>query len=146
MPTSDSSDAFNRVLQQSGDEVLFDDVFPSETRGGGKLASNNLRTGAAQGRSNLIRKAACQQCGFPADQTKVDHSGGSIDGSGAVGSITPHAQTVVLPNGTPVAYRWGEANYRTNSGCPLCSSKNSTSLRQDVTNLSPWDRTAPLGF
>jgi hypothetical protein len=123
------------------------DFWPTESRGDGKVRKNNARTGAAQGKSSLIRKAPCRLCGWLNDLTAIDHSGGSLDGEGAGGSITTATASVTLLNGTVHTENYGTQALRKNSGCALCFSKNSTSLRIDVqTYVNPWDRIQPLGF
>lgn len=145
--------AFWRIIE-SHEEPAFDDLWPTETRGDGKLVANNLRTGAAQGKSSMVRKAHCVLCGFPNDLVRIDHSGGSIDGLGAGGQVT--TSTVSAPvssvglhdlsNGKHTE-NIGTQAYRNASGCALCFSKNSTKLRQDaMTYVDPWDRIAILGF
>lgn len=144
--------AYWRVIE-SHEEPAFDDVFPSETRGDGKLVANNLRTGAAQGKSSMVRKAHCILCGFPNDLVRIDHSGGSIDGMGAGGAVV--TATVSAPvsgkfynkAGVNHTENIGTQAYRNASGCALCFSKNSTRLRQDaMTFVNPWDRISNLGF
>lgn len=144
MLSSDRSDAFNR--KDSVQEIYLDDFFPSETKGDGRPVSNNLRTGAAQGRSSLITKAHCQQCGFPVDLSRVDHTGGSLDGNGAGGAITNQAGSYTYPNGTVLTTNDGVQVYSKNSGCPLCFSRNSAKDKRDVAQQNPWDRIQNLGF
>lgn len=140
----DKSDAFNR--KDRVEEVFFQDVWPSETQGDGRLVKNNIRSGDAQGKGSLIRKAKCQLCGFPLDLSRVDHSGGSLDGQGAGGAVTLLTSSYTYPNGTAVTFYGGQQAYRTASGCPCCFSRNSTKIRQDVVQTNPWSRLPPLGF
>lgn len=152
-PFSERTKDYAKALTHS-DEPYFDEVWPSETRGDGIVRKNNIRTGAAQGKSNLIRKAPCRLCGFLNDMVKVDHSGGSIDGEGAAGNIT--LATASVPTSAPasingVSYThtepYGTQAYRVNSGCALCYTKNSTLMRVDPsTYLDPHSRITNLGF
>lgn len=145
--------AFWRVNGKS-EEFPFDDVWPTETRGDGKVVKNNARTGAAQGKSSLVRKAHCVLCGFINDLTRIDHSGGSIDAEGAGGAVTTAVASA--PVGSPGSINgnmythtenYGSQAYRNASGCALCFSKNSTKLRQDAALIiDPWSRLSNLGF
>ncbi len=128
--------------------VEFEDFFPSDTRGDGKPIKNNFRTGAAQGKSNLLRKAHCWICGYPVDLSVIDHTGGSLDGNGAGGPITNATVTYTLTNGTTATENYGTQAYRQAAGCPLCFSKNSTKDRNVLLqDINPWDLgPAPLGF
>lgn len=140
--------------KSSHDDPFFDEMWPSESRGDGLIRKNNLRTGAAQGKSNLIRKAPCRLCGFPNDLVRIDHSGGSIDGEGAAGAIT--TATASAPTSAPASItgqtythteNHGTQAYRNASGCALCFSKNSTLIRTDPTQYTdPWDRLNLTGF
>lgn len=120
-------------------EVQFEDVWPSETRGDGRLLKNNINTGSAQGKSSMIRKAHCRLCGFPNDMNAVDHSGGSIDGNGAGSTITASVATITLASGTVHTENYGSQAYSKNSGCALCLSKNSISSRTIVSGVDPWN-------
>lgn len=145
--------AFWRGDSPHGD-LPSEDLWPTESRGDGSIKKNNLRTGAAQGKSSLIRKASCRLCGFPNDLTAVNHDGGSIDGEGAGGAITTatvSAPTSAPPSITGEVYTHteniGTQAVRKNAGCCLCFSKNSTGIRLDVqTTSDAWDRLRPLGF
>lgn len=144
MPSRELSDSFNR--KDTIAEIYLEDVFPSETKGDGNLVSNNLRTGAAQGRSSLVRKVHCQFCGFPFDATKVDHTGGSLDGNGGGGAITSTTTSYTYANGVTLSITAGNQAYSRNSGCPLCFSRNGAKSRRDITMSQPWDRLPNLGF
>ncbi len=129
------------------EEPMFDQLWPTESRGDGKVRRNNVHTGSAQGKSNLVRKAPCQLCGFPNDLTAVDHSGGSLDGEGAGGAITSTLVSAPVTGGGVHTEYVGTQALRLNSGCALCFSKNNTKLRQDImVNTDPWSRLRPLGF
>ncbi len=130
-----------------GAEPEWHEPWPTESRGNGVVVKNNRRTGAAQGKSSLIRKAHCRLCGFPNDLSRVDHSGGSLDGDGAGGEINSVLESApVTGGGTHTEYA-GEQAYRTNAGCSLCLSKNSSLMRVDVASIDdPWSRISPLGF
>lgn len=144
--TKDRERAFWRAYH-SGQEPEWQDIFPSESKGNGQVAKNNKRTGAAQGRSSLVRKAKCRLCGFPNDLSRVDHSGGSLDGNGAGGDVNTSIQTSVTASGVTHTEAVGEQAYRNNSGCALCFTKNNTLIRTDVTaENDPWSRISPLGF
>lgn len=144
MKSDAPSDPFNR--KDKVELIEFDEVFPSPTKGNGQLVSNNYKTGAAQGRSSFIRKAKCQQCGFPVDLSRVDHTGGSLDGNGAGGNIIPTTTNYTYPNGTPLSITAGNQEYQTNAGCPFCFSKNSAIIKRDITSEQGADRIPPLGF
>lgn len=123
------------------------ELWPTESKGNGKVVKNNQRTGAAQGKSNLIRKAHCRLCGFPNDITIVDHSGGSLDGEGAGGAITSTLVSAPVSGGGTHTEYVGLQAYRTAAGCALCFSKNNTAQRVNIDiEPSPWDRISPLGF
>lgn len=153
----DEANAFQKAFWKTkspNDDITFDDLWPSETKGDGKVRPNNFRTGAAQGKSSIIRKAPCRLCGWINDLTRIDHSGGSIDGEGAGGQIT--TQTVSAPTSAPPSIdgktfthteNAGTQAYRNASGCGLCFSKNSTGMRVDVlSEVDPWDRLSLTGF
>lgn len=125
----------------------FSDLWPTETRGDGKVRKNNAHTGAAQGKGTLLRKAPCRLCGFPNDLTAIDHSGGSIDGEGAGGAITTATVSYAVSGGTTATENIGTQALRRGSGCALCFSGNSTAQRVLIdSEPSAWDRVQPLGF
>lgn len=136
------------------EEPAFEEIWPTESRGDGIIVANNFRTGAAQGKSSMIRKAHCRLCGFPNDLVAVDHSGGSIDGLGAGGGITtqvasaPLAMSAVNYKGpTTHTENAGTQAFKKGSGCALCFSKNSTGMRVDaLTFTNPWDKLSLTGF
>lgn len=144
----DAGYELERAFQRKNvpDPVEFEDFFPYESRGDGKMRGNNIRDGSAQGKGSFIRKVSCRICGFMTDINKNDHSGGSIDGNGAGGLITTATATWTLPNGTVAKENYGSQVYNVGSGCPLCFSKNSTSQRITYYGGNPWDRIQPLGF
>lgn len=147
--------AFWKVVTANEDDLPYEDLWPTESRGDGKIRPNNLRTGAAQGKSSMVRKAPCVLCGFINDLTKIDHSGGSIDGEGAAGAVT--TQMVSAPTGASPSFgvgtlfthteNVGTQAYRNAAGCSLCFSKNSTKMREDaMVETDPWDRLSLTGF
>lgn len=136
--------AFQR--KDSPPPVVFDDVWPSETRGDGNIVKNNRRDGSAQGKGSFIKKAHCRLCGVPNDLISIDHSGGSLDGNGACYVISTATVTYQLLNGQTASETYGDPGIRKNSGCMLCGTKNSTKQRTLLTMGNPWDRIAPLGF
>jgi len=155
----DEGNAFQKAFWHApspNDGLEFDNVWPTETKGDGVVRRNNSRTGAAQGKSSMIRKAPCRLCGFLNDLTRIDHSGGSIDGEGAGGGITTSTVTANTsappsPVGAMSNYTHSEnigtQVYRNAAGCALCFSKNSTGMRVDVlSEVDPWDRLSLSGF
>lgn len=130
----DYGDVYGKVPEK---EVGIDaiDVFPTETKGNGLIAKNNLRTGAAQGVGSFKRKVKCKICGFPVDIQKVDHSGGSMDGNGAGG------QVIVNSNSPDLA---PDQKYNLNAGCPLCFSKNSSKI--SINEIPTPEPTKQVGF
>lgn len=126
--------------------VVFDDVWPSETRGDGNIVKNNRRDGSAQGKGSLLKKAHCRLCGFPNDLIAIDHSGGSLDGNGACYLVSSGTTTYQLLNGGYASETWGNPGIRRGSGCANCGTKNSTKQRTLWTMGNPWDRVQPLGF
>lgn len=156
MPNGSRSDDFNRyeARVRIGDaDPGFEDVWPSETRGDGKVRKNNSRTGGAQGKGTLKRKAPCRLCGFINDLSAIDHTGGSIDGMGAGGAIatttsswTTSAPPDVRGNQTTATENSGTQAYRKNAGCALCLTKDSSKLRIIAEYSSPLNSPLSLGF
>lgn len=153
----DTSNEYQRAFWNApspNEAPEWDLLWPTETRGDGNLRKNNTRTGAAQGKSSLVRKAPCKLCGFINDMTRVDHSGGSIDGEGAGGAITTATSSAPVSSPPDILGRTfthtenaGTQAYRNAAGCALCFSKNSVDIRQDVSNyFDPWDRLRLTGF
>lgn len=150
------SDEFNRYesrLRVSNVDPGFEDIWPTETRGDGKLKKNNVNTGGAQGKGTLLRKLSCRLCGFIFDASAVDHSGGSIDGEGAGGAVA--TATVSFPVSAPPSINGvvttateniGTQAYRKNAGCPLCFSKDGTKLRIIVEPVLFTNTPLTLGF
>jgi hypothetical protein len=140
--------AFNRRgdVKDAVEVPEFEDLWPSETKGDGRVVANNARTGAAQGKANFTRKAHCQMCGYPVDLNANDHSGGSPDGNGAGGVVTKSVASATLPNGTVHTEAVGSQAYNKGAGCPMCFSKNSSSERIDANRSDPWARAPQLGF
>lgn len=119
------------------DTMGFGDEFPTATRGDGKLRQNNVKTGAAQGKGSSKLKVRCRQCGMLVNLNTVDHSGGSLDGSGAGGTITQVSDTGTMLNGNSYTDTHGEQALKKGAGCPHCFSKNSTSIRNLVQTPTP---------
>lgn len=126
--------------------VEFDELWPSETSGNGQVVLNNSRNGAAQGKGSFLLKAHCRLCGFPNDMSRTDHSGGSLDGNGAGGSVSLSTVTATLNNGTTHTEGVGTQSFRNASGCALCFTKNSTKQRILLTAGDPWNKPRNLGF
>jgi hypothetical protein len=141
-----------RLVNPKGDPG-FTDVWPSESKGNGKMRLNNLRTGGAQGKGTLLRKAACLRCGFINDLNLIDHTGGSIDGKGGYGDVTTATATFpvsgppdVLGNFATGTENYGDQTIGKGSGCALCGSKNSTQIRTILDYVWPTNSPANLGF
>lgn len=105
-------------------------MFPSETAGDGRIRRQYLRDRDGQGNGLKLRRVACKNCGFPGcDLVRHDHSGGSLDGSGAGGAITQQGSGA-------------DANqaYNSGGGCPLCYSKNfyGSRRRRDEFSRTPF--------
>ena len=134
----------------------FNDVFPTETRGDGKLRENNVHTGAAQGKGGWKKKVRCQQCGFLVNLNTVDYGGGSLDGAGAGGNIVQTADVGQLNTvdtltgamnttdsgmkddvGNSETHKIGTQAFKKGSGCPFCFSKNSTKNRNFIQSPTP---------
>lgn len=130
----------------SPEPVVFQDLWPSETFGDGKIVRNNQRDGSAQGKGSLLKKAHCILCGFPNDLIAIDHSGGSLNGNGACYLISSGTVTYQLNNGDSASETYGDPGISPDSGCANCGTKNSTKQRVLWTMGNPWDRVAPLGF
>jgi len=126
--------------------VVFEDIWPSETRGDGQVVKNNARDGSAQGKGTLLRKAHCRLCGFPNDLTAIDHSGGSLDGNGACFLASSGTVTYGVAGDGTATETYGDPGIRKGAGCAFCGTKNSTSQRVLLTAGNPWDKVQPLGF
>lgn len=142
----------NRLVNPKSDPG-FEDVWPSESRGDGKIRKNNSRTGGAQGKGTLLRKAPCQLCGFINDLNAIDHTGGSLDGNGAYSNPVPAVATspVSGPPSILGAIATHTENYADqtlgkNNGCGNCGSKNSTDIRTIIEDASPFNSPNTLGF
>ena len=95
-------------------------LFPTETAGDGRVRRQYLRDKDGQGTGIKLRRVSCAQCGFPgADLVKHDHSGGSLDGSGAGGTVSLQSHGDGTQYGAD-----GLQVYRAGGGCPMCLSKN----------------------
>lgn len=136
----------NREKVQSPPPVDFEPLWPSATKGNGRVVSNNSKNGGAQGKASIILKAHCRLCGFPNDTNLVDHLGGSLDGNGAGGGITTATATTTLASGATHTENYGTQAYNKGSGCALCFSKNSTSQRIITTGGNPWNKQENYGF
>lgn len=93
----------------------FRPIFPSLTAGDGIMRPNNARSGKEQpnAKPSPRKKVKCKNCGFPADLSRHDNSGGSLEGSGAGGDFTAHSSDSNVK----------EQAYRVGGGCPHCFSK-----------------------
>jgi hypothetical protein len=155
-----SNGANSEILNKYEDRVRvsntdpgWEDMWPTETRGDGNVKRNNYRTGGAQGKGTLLRKISCRLCGFLNDATAQDHSGGSIDGEGAMGQITTavvsfpvSAPPSPFGNATVSSENIGTQVTRKGSGCQFCGSKNYTSLRVIFDNPDPLNSPLLEGF
>ena len=99
-------------------------LFPTETRGDGRLKANNVPDDSKQGQVSSKRKASCANCGFLLDLNRDDVSGGSDDGNGAGGTITTTTQSITLPGGVSYTEYSPSQAFSKGSGCPLCFSRN----------------------
>lgn len=106
---------------------MFKRTFPTRTAGNGRVRDNSARSGEGQGRGSPKKFAHCKQCGFVNDTKRIDTSGGSDSGDGAVKSITKTTDTVTLLSGQTTTDTYGSANYAKGGGCACCGSKNSRS-------------------
>ena len=131
------SDAFQKPFKPD-DPGIFEERFPTETRGNGLLVPSNRRTGAAQGQGSFKRRAYCQQCGFPGlDMARDDHTGGSLDGDGGV-SISTSDVNYTISSGDTLTESVGDSTISRGSGCPHCGSKNGAKERlEDVEQIEP---------
>lgn len=95
-------------------------VFPTETAGDGRIRRQYLKQSDGQGGGRKRRRVSCRNCGFPGcDLDRHDHSGGSLDGSGAGGTVTLQSNGDGDQQGAD-----GNQEYRFGGGCPMCFSKN----------------------
>ena len=94
--------------------------FPSETVGTGSILPQYRKINDGQGGGLKLRRVSCKICGFPgADLVRHDHSGGSLDGNGAGGSIS------LQSNGSGTQQSGdGNQTYNKGAGCPMCFSRN----------------------
>lgn len=101
-------------------------MFPTPTQGDGSVRPAYRKMTDGQGRSVSTRRVGCGICGFPgADTNKHDHSGGSLDGSGAGGTISLQSDGSGAQSDAD-----GNQTYRSGGGCPLCFSKAFTGVRR----------------
>ena len=139
----DSSDYASKPKGEGG--AGFDDIFPTETKGDGRIRSNNRNDGSAQGKASFKKKVPCRQCGFMLDYSRDDHSGGDLDGDGAGGGVTKTEETVTLTGGVTMTENVGDQDFRKGAGCPLCFSKNGVSaVEKDVTQAEPQAQSGGL--
>lgn len=95
-------------------------MFPTPTQGDGRVRPAYRKTTDGQGRSVSTRRVSCGVCGFTgADLNRDDHSGGTLDGSGALGPITQQGSGAD-----------GNQAFRNGGGCGLCGSKNYHATRR----------------
>ena len=114
------------LANASGDvnKTGFPDVFPTSSKGDGRIRKNNLRTGSAQGAGSTKRKVRCRHCGFPYDISVNDTSGGSYSGNGAGGAVSKTEEDSDVTGGGSFTESYGDQDYRKAGGCPHCFSKN----------------------
>jgi hypothetical protein len=136
--------AFQR--KNSPSFTVFDDLWPSETRGNGSIKENNKKNGGAQGKASFLLKASCRLCGFINDLSKIDHSGGSLDGNGACYVARTGTASAPVSGGGTHTEAYGDPGTRAGAGCALCGSKNSTKQRVLQATANPWNAPQPLGF
>ena len=140
----DHGDAFARASDRPENPGIFLELWPSDSAGSGRIVGNNRRTGRAQGKGSFLRKAYCQNCGYPNDLNKVDHTGGSEDGAGAGGAVTKTTNTFTGSGGATFTEETGDQAARKNAGCAMCFSKNSS--RERVEDVEAMNPIPPLGF
>lgn len=109
-----------RQPRRPDDVGLFLAMFPTETAGLGRIAGNNLLTGAGQGKSSAKRKVSCLQCGFMADLARRVNDGGEAEGRDF--AIAKSAPSGTTPRGDTISDVVGESSGK--KGCPNCGSKN----------------------
>lgn len=126
--------------------IDFENLWPSETSGDGKVVRNNAKTGSGQGKASFVRKAKCRQCGFPTDLNQNATDGGTLDGNGAGGGISTSTYTATYPNGTTHTESGGTQTYNQGSGCPLCFSANASNEKLDLTFDVNLDSLPRAGF
>lgn len=150
---SDRLNKYEDRLRVANGDPGFLDIWPTETRGNGRVRKNNSNTGGAQGKGTLLRKAPCRLCGMVNDLSAIDHSGGSLDGEGAGGAIALGASTwntSAPPSITGQTYTasesYGTQAYRRNAGCCLCFSKDSSKQRIIYDYVSPLNSPLSFGF
>lgn len=113
---------------KDSDSDLGTPMFPSPTRGSGRVRPNSRRDGSGQGRGSSKRMVPCQQCGFLNDIRKIDTRGGSGEenGNGGYGPVTATTETGTLLNGSTFSETYGVQSVRKGAGCAFCGSKNSS--------------------
>jgi len=109
-----------RRKRRPDDPGIFLPLFPSETRGDGRLVANNLRTGAGQGRGSNRRKVRCLQCGFLADLNRKTNDGGDPEGNDY--RIAKSAPSGTSPSGLTISDILGDSSNK--RGCGNCGSRN----------------------
>ena len=97
----------------------FPAMFPTSTKGDGRVRPNNLRAGIRQPDANpsVRRKIHCRVCGYLCDLSRQAPSGGDLSGQGAFASNA-------LSGTSAAGDLQGEGSLQVGAGCPLCGSKN----------------------
>lgn len=99
---------------------LFKDFFPSESAGDGLRRKPYYKESDGQGLGLKLRRYSCQNCGFTGcDSVRHDHSGGTLDGNGALGATSLQSDG----DGDQQSGDGLQA-HSVGGGCPLCGSKN----------------------
>lgn len=95
-------------------------MFPTVSGGDGRIRRQYLKERDGQGGGLKLKRVACGNCGFPGvDLVRHNTSGGTLDGSGALGPVT------LQSNGSGTQQEAdGNQTYRNGGGCPLCGSAN----------------------
>lgn len=130
--------------RKEDDSSFFENTFPTETRGDGKIRPNNARTGGNQGKASFKRKATCKMCGYLLDLNRDAHDGGTMDGNGAMRSVTKSTATSTV-NGVTYTEPYGSQSQAKGGGCPLCGSRNGTTGQSARKDIPPSIRLKP-GF
>lgn len=110
------------------DSELGAPMFPTSTRGSGRVRANSRRDGSGQGRGSSKRMVPCQQCGFVNNIRAIDTRGGSGEenGNGGYGPVTKTTETGTLLNGSTFSETFGTQSVNKGAGCAFCGSKNSS--------------------
>lgn len=132
--TDDGAAAKPRRPEES---VGFAPLFPSETRGDGKLRANNKESGGLLGSGSFKKKVSCSNCGFMLDLNRDDVSGGSDSGNGAGGRIAVETVSLTQPGGETYTEYSPDQSFAKGGGCPMCFSKNGSKNRPEDVSETP---------